>query len=460
MKKAILFALLFLLVLPSIFALNFEVQKESSDEVMIEGLDNPIKINITVTNMGEQKKVQFYNLLGFEMNPREKILFEAGETKEIPLTIFPREGLDVEGYYTFKYFIQAEDRSKNEERLVFRMIGLEDAFEIYSEEVTPPVDQLTISIKNKENVNFKDLDVKFKSPFFEEERTISLEPYETKNISIKIEEDSFKGFMAGFYTLNTEIDLDGEYGEVEGKIEFSEEDILDKSEREYGFLIRTKEVEKENVGNVVISSSTKIEKNVLSRLFTIFSPSPDFVERDGFSVEYTWENNIPPGETLKISTKTNWLLPSFIALFLVAVIFIIRKYSIKELVLRKRVSFVNIKGGEFALKVSITLSAREDIENVTIVDKIPHLVKLFERFGQEKPTKIDEKNKRVEWSFNRLEKGEKRILSYIIYSKVGVLGKFALPTTSAFYEKNGSLKETESNRAFFVAEQRNEKEKK
>ena len=69
------------------------------------------------------------------------------------------------------------------------------------------------------------------------------------------------------------------------------------------------------------------------------------------------------------------------------------------------------------------------------------------------PKKVDEKNKRIEWYFDRLQAGETRMISYIIYSKVGVLGKFALPTTTAIYEKEGEIHEAESNQAFFIAEQ-------
>ena len=63
------------------------------------------------------------------------------------------------------------------------------------------------------------------------------------------------------------------------------------------------------------------------------------------------------------------------------------------------------------------------------------------------------KNRRIEWHFDKLEAGESRIISYIIYSKVGVLGKFALPTTTAVYEKEGEIHESESNHAFFIADQ-------
>ena len=49
-------------------------------------------------------------------------------------------------------------------------------------------------------------------------------------------------------------------------------------------------------------------------------------------------------------------------------------------------------------------------------------------------------------------------MSYIIYSKIGVVGKFSLPTAIAVYEKDGKIHEAESNRAYFVAEQRGREE--
>ena len=52
------------------------------------------------------------------------------------------------------------------------------------------------------------------------------------------------------------------------------------------------------------------------------------------------------------------------------------------------------KGGEFALKVTV-VTARKFIEKVTIVDRLPFVAKLYEKFGAEKPSRIDEKNRRL-----------------------------------------------------------------
>ena len=45
-------------------------------------------------------------------------------------------------------------------------------------------------------------------------------------------------------------------------------------------------------------------------------------------------------------------------------------------------------------------------------------------------------------------------MNYIIYSKVGVVGKFALPQSTAIYEKDGKIKEAVSNKAFYMSGQR------
>ena len=129
-----------------------------------------------------------------------------------------------------------------------------------------------------------------------------------------------------------------------------------------------------------------------------------------------------------------------------------KQYSKTNLVLKKKVSFVRAKGGEFALKVSIFVQAKKFVERINLTDKLPPLVKLYEGAREENQPKHD--GRKVEWNFDKLEEGETRSVSYIIYSRIGVLGKFALPSAVAVYEKDGKIYETSSNLAFFVAEQR------
>lgn len=458
MMKKIFLIIAVLLLLPLASAINLNIEKRDSNETIIQGINQPATFNFKITNLGASDNFQFYNLLGFSMAPKGTVYFGQGEAKKVELMIYPKENFDYRGLYTFKYFIRGKDSSEITQELTIKIIDLEDAFEIGSDEINPDSNSLEIYINNKENFNFEEVNVKFDSVFFEFEEIFPLEPNERKNFKVELNKEDFKKLMAGFYTLNAEITVENKKIDLEGIIKFAEKDILTTTKKDYGLLINTQIIEKKNEGNILVLSETVIKKNIFSRLFTTLSPEPDIVERYGFDVYYTWSGEIKPGETMEIIVKTNWLFPFLIILFIIAIVVLAKQYSRTDLILRKKVSFVKAKGGEFALKVSIFVHAKKHVEKISIIDKFPHLVKIYERFGGEHPKRINEKNKRIEWEFDELEEGETRILSYIIYSKIGIIGKFALPKTTAVYEKDGKIHESESNRAFFIAEQRGKKD--
>lgn len=453
MKKIFLFMMVILLVLPSIFAINLEIEEKTSDVAVIIGLGTPAIFDLQITNRGEGDYFMFYNFFGSDMFPKGTVPISGGETKDVEVGIYPRDDLKQEGRIKFDIFIKGQGGDETSYSLMLNAIKLKDAFEVGAEEFKPDSNNVSVYIKNIANFNFENINARFKSSFFNFEKIFSLKPYQKEVFEISLNKEDFRDLMAGFYTLNVEVNAKNQKANVEGTIRFSEKDIVTSSQDEFGIIIYTNKISKVNEGNVVSESSTIIKKSIISRLFTTFSPEPEIVEREGLSIYYTWERKLKPGEKLDIVVKTNWLLPLLIILLIVAVVILTKYFSKTNLSLRKKVTFVKAKGGEFALKVSVIISARKYIERVNVIDRLPPLVKLHERFGGEMPKKVDEKNRRVEWHFDKLEAGESRIISYIIYSKVGVLGKFALPTTTAIYEKDGKLHESESNHAFFIAEQ-------
>jgi hypothetical protein len=457
MKKWFFLSLLFLQVLvllPNILAINLLVEKVSQDEVLIADLESPFVVfDIKITNNIPSENFEFYNLAGFSMSPA-KISLNAGETKEIQLSLAPIGKISQRGFYTIPYFIRAGDASEIKESLTFKIIELKEVFEVGSGDVDPESGSIEIFIKNLEDVDLGDVNVKFSSAFFNVEEDFVIGPRETKRVSVQLNQEDFKSLMAGFYTLEADVTALGKETSVEGVIKFVEKNILTTTKKDYGFLINTQIIEKTNEGNTITPSETLIKKNLISRLFTGFSPTPDIVERDGFAVYYSWTRDINPGETLEIEVKTNWLFPLILILFVVAIVVFVRRYTGTNLVLRKRVSFVRAKGGEFALKVSVSAHARHHVERVNLVDRLPLMVTLHDKFLGDYPTRVDAKNRRIEWNFEKMEAGEVRIVSYIIYSKIGIVGKFALPTATAIFEKDEKIQEVESNRAFFIAEQR------
>ena len=455
--KKIGILLLFLLIVPSILAIDIEVQQLSSEEIMIIGLDEPTTFNLRVTNNDDADDFLFYTFFGAGSTPIEAVSIAKSQTKDIDFVVSPRLDLTQRGLVIFNLFIQGEDGTKETIPLQINVLDVSSIFTIGSGEFDPDSNSLEIYIKNNINKNFDSVATKFKSPFFDLEETIPLRPYEKKNFNIQLDKEDFNQIMAGFYTLEANIIVEGAETDIEGIIKFSEKDILKTSEESHGFFIRTNTIKKSNQGNTLTDSEILIKKNIITRIFTTLSPQPDTVERNGAIVYYTWQAQIKPGETLEVVVRTNWFLPLLIIFLIVTIVVLTKKFTGTDLVLRKRVSFVHAKGGEFALKISLTVNAKKYLEKINIIDRLPAMVKVHNRFGAEQPTRVSEETKRIEWNFEKLEAGEKRNISYIIYSKIGVLGKFALPTAAAIYEKEGNIHEAESNHTFFVAEQPKEK---
>ncbi len=459
MKKVVVFSVmifLLIIVVPFVFALDIEVEKLSSNEVCIAGLEEPATFDLRIINLGFSEKVYFYSFFGQEILPKELSL-EGKKAQDVTLQIFPYENTKP-GYYTFDYYIRNNKGDEIAESLTIDVVKFEDAFEIGSEDFDPESKTLNVYVHNKVNFDFGDVSVLFTSPFFEFSKEFNLGPNQRNDFTITLDKEEFKKLMAGYYTFDAEIQAKGLEGVVEGTLKFSEKDILTTNKKTYGFIINTNVIEKTNEGNVLTKTETVVKKNVLSRLFTHFSPEPNTVEREGLAVYYTWYNELEPGESVEINVKTNWILPFAIILLVVLVVVLVKKTSNRNIILKKKVSFVNAKGGEFALKVMVLVEAKNFLERISIIDRLPYLTKIHEKFGGEQPSRIDEKTKRIEWNFERMQPGERRVFSYIIYSKIGVLGKFALPPVTAVYEKEGKVKEAQSNQAFFMLEPRTAKD--
>jgi hypothetical protein len=452
-KRLIALICLSLLILPFISSLNIEVEQRSEDVAMIKGLNQPAIFDLDITNLGSANSLTFYNYFGSDMFPTEPVLINAKETKNVQVGIYPRGDLKQVGKLIFDLFVKGKNDEQIKTPLIVRVINLNEAFEVGAQEFKPDSNTVTVYVKNLANFNFMNLDTKLKSSFFNVEKEFSLAPYQKATFEIELNKEDFQALMAGIYNLDAEISVGDLNTQIQGTLKFSEKDIVTSSQDEYGVIIHTRKISKINEGNVISQSSTVLKKNIISRLFTTFSPEPNIVERKGFSVYYTWQNELKPGESVEIVVKTNWLLPLLAIFLIISIVILTKQFSKTSLDLKKKVNFVRAKGGEFALKVSVIVSVRKYVEKVNIIDRLPPLVKLHERFGGEMPKKIDEKLGRLEWSFDKLQEGETRIISYIIYSKVGVLGKFILPTTTAIYERDGEVHEAESNHAFFIADQ-------
>lgn len=450
-NRLFLFALV--LSLSIVSAIDLDIQKEAINDVVISELDDPATFRLTIKNNGERDTFELYSLVSVDISPKGAFSLSRGETKEMIISITPSETIKgKQGAFSFVYKIKSSNTGTQEDILTIKITDLKNALQITAESINPESEEIAITAENLENFNFKDIDAEFSSVFFSFNERFSLESFETVTFTSPLDKEKPISLMAGPYILDVNLKIGDYEGTLESTVKFLEKSGISTSESKEGFLIQRIDIEKRNEGNLPAVAEITIGKNTLSRAFTTFNLAPSKSERTGMTTTYYWTKELRPGESIEVIVKTNWIIPIVLVIAIIVLAVFSNIYLKSDLKLVKKITQVKTKGGEFALKVTIHSRARKYIEKINIVDKLPPIVKLYKRYGTIVPDRIDEKNRRLEWNIESLNEGEDRILTYIIYSKIGIVGRFELPPAKAIYEKKARIKETQSNRVFFVSE--------
>ena len=434
-------------------AINLEIEEDPINDVIIKELNNPAVFDFIIENKGQTDSFGIYSLIGVDIMPRDTFTISEGQTRKIKVEVKAGEGVKKNsGYFSFVYKIKGSNTGTQEERLTIRIIDLKTALKISADNINPDNEKISVYIENSENFDFEEIEAKFSSVFFDFEETFSLNALEKKSFTVDLDKEGIETLMAGPYILNADIKVQNATGALESTMKFLEKSGLSTEEIKEGIIISRYEIEKKNEGNLQTVAEITLKKNIISRLFTNFNLPPSRVERTGLTVEYFWQQELRPGESLTVVSRTNWHFPIIILVAIATIVLLFKVYFVSDIILKKKINFVKTKGGEFALKVSIKVRARRFVDRVSIIDRLPPIVKLYERYGTIAPDRVDEKNRRIEWNLESLDEGEDRMFSYIIYSKIGVVGRFELPPAKAIYEREGKIKETESNKVYFVSE--------
>lgn len=437
-------------------AINLDISADPVSNKVITDLDEPAVFDLTIRNLGETEEFEIYSLIGVDLTPSSKIIIPSGSTETITLIATPRSAIKSnKGFINFEYRIKDEENQIQKETLTINIVGLDEIFAINLEVLNPKAKSIKFSIENKANLDFDNVEIIMNSAFFDFKETISIKALETKQLEVNLDEERMKTITAGVYLLNTNVKVQGKTAKVESLIKFLEQEDIETTEINEGVLIQRNEILKKNLGNVKKLVEVTAEKNLFSYLFTTINIPTTKTSTEGFTRVYVWEKELIPDEELRVIIKTNWFFPIIVLLLIIGLFLLIKKSVETDLILRKKVTFVKTKGGQFALKISLRVKSKRFLQKINIIDKLPPLVKLYERFGATMPDKIDEQNKRLEWNIESLNEGEERIFTYIIYSKIGIVGRFELPSARAVYEKEGKVKKTESNRSFFINEPKN-----
>jgi hypothetical protein len=457
MKRAILMIIIgiSLIIINQVSAINLEVTSEPISSSVIPDINKPAEFNINIKNLEETDDFLIYSLVGIDIFPNAPVRIEEGVTKTIKITAMPRDSLiNKDETIPFEYLIKNSKNEIQSESLVLTVISLKNSFSITTEPIDTKSEYLIVNIKNNANYDFDNIKLKLTSAFFDEfTDDFALKSLENKDFEIPLDREKIKQTRAGQYLLTSELIFDEHSIKSESIIGFIESSDLIETTDKQGIIINKKTISKKNTGNTIQAATILVKKNLFSYLFTTVNPLPKKSYNSGIYRVYVWEKDLNPNEELTATITTNWLYPIAIIALIIFLFYLIKRSLEKDIIFTKKVSYVRTKGGEFALRVSLNIKSKKNIEKINIIDRLPHLVKLYEKFGAIAPDKVDMHNKRLEWNIGSMRTGEEKIFSYIIYShKIGVVGRFELPSARIVYERSGRIRETTSNRAFFINE--------
>lgn len=449
MKKYFLTLMLTILLVGSSYAISFE--KNPISNIIVPQLNHSAQIELKILD-APKGDYKLYSMVDVNLYPEEYFKIDSDE-RIVLLTITPKESLKTRGNYRFVYSLySSSERVNYDDRMTVKVVDFKDLFDVYSEQ-NYPSETLTFFVKNKENISLKGISASFSSLIFETEETFDLEPFEIKEITTRVDMNKLNKIPAGSYLIESVFKMGEVQDSIQGKIYLGEKKEIKSESSKKGFFIRTVKEKKTNSGNTLETVRVSMTKNLFSIPVTFFNIKPTETKTSFGKKEYIWILEIDPADEIEIISKTNYLIFLVILLIAGGLITFLLKQNSKKLIIKKSVSPVKTKGGEFALRVKLHLKAVKDLENVSLLERIPPIVKVHEKFGTVKPTSINLKERKLKWELGTMKQGDERVFSYVVYSKLGVLGKFTLPEAVGFFEEQGNLFESFSNKVFFISEQ-------
>jgi hypothetical protein len=305
---------------------------------------------------------------------------------------------------------------------------------------------ITVNLENRNPKNISRLEIQLKSKLFTDYEVTSLAPLEEKKITIIENIDPlaepqddvlFVTLVADNVTLTPVLQ---EKFSVAAYSKIVAKDISFKK----GFLKSYNTTSYRNDGNIKATALVEVGSNFFARLFTKADPKPFIISKYGKQF-LAWEFELQPQESREITVSTSYM--PLLILFLIIIAFgAAYRVFRSPVILKKTASILSFnEGGISDVKVvmHIVNRSKEAFEKLAIVDKLPYITDIEKdiEIGMLTPTKIYHSGNGtvIRWDLETLEKGEERVLSYKVHSKLSILGGFTLPSASVtFYSKSGS----------------------
>jgi hypothetical protein len=447
-KKGLIFGLILtILFINCVSANSFILVSEDEIKDSVFASETAIfKLSI-YNNQAFQDTFRFSTLdIGwdFETIPAT-LMLDSYETAEVEVRFSPESDID-QGKYGITTLVYSMANSTIFTEHIFD-IRVIDFYDVLTTNVQIPSDinpkkqtVFNINFNNNHDFNIENYEVILKSQFFEENKIISLLPYET------IEEEfivDFDGTVSdGSYDLILEV-----YNDEELLIERTYDmligyypEVNEHRSPESGFLLESVTVVKSNYGTTTSHELYTKRFSFFERLFTSVSPEPTTTFRNGFAYTLQWAFDLAPGEYKEIVVTTNYRPLAIIFIVLLGLFAYYYYYRKEDISITKRV--VNVRHsheGISTINVLLVLKNKSGnlLKNLKVMDNLVNVADNPTNFGTIKPTIIRKGLGGVKmiWNIETLERGAEVIISYQAKCNVQVIGHLNIPLAVAKYIK-------------------------
>jgi len=460
MRKLLIIPLILILTLTLVQA-EIKITHEAQQDSV--GIGETATFIIKVENRGSGQEtirlepVQQYGKWRVETPDPYILDIPAGNVRESELRITPLSKISV-GTYNQKIIIKDFKDNVLQEILIPVKIGPFDYAvntQLIMPEAIDPRDSPTIKVmvENLYPYDLINLDLELSSSIYKESQKIDLLGNEKviKEFRFSVDPTVKAGDYIVTATVKNKAAVVGKDAQRISLSQFS--DVTEKTIKEEGLFSTTITVEKTNEGNSKAAGKTVFRMTAFQKLFSSYNIKPTEVTNQEGQYVYVWDFVLEPGDSYIVSVKTNYGVLFLGVLILLAIIFMGHHLLSKKITITKKVMEVKkTKDGISGMKIMLHIKNKSagNFNKVKIVDYLPKLVAPSKDFGTIKPTNVQRSASgsiRVIWDIPRLERGEERIISYKIRSKLSIIGRFGLPSAVVEYRnKKGRLVRIHSNR--------------
>ena len=160
-----------------------------------------------------------------------------------------------------------------------------------------------------------------------------------------------------------------------------------------------------------------------------------------------WDKSVKPGEEVTVSYEIDYY-GIYIAVAVAIVAGYLYWYFSRIIVVKK--SLIDYKKGRgfIDLKIQVRIKNKKNrtINNLTVLEHIPPLIREVKEFGTMKGEIEKIKGKRyIKWEIKELKPKEELFLSYKVRTSLEVIGELMFDPTRVKWKEEGKERETESN---------------